>query len=314
MIFFYSSTIHQPVNESFRKGFNNFLPFNVKQHFLREFIPLDELDKTLEETITHEDFESSHIKCESYENINELKNARDYDSDIHNVIFLDDLNKQQLSDERVQMVFERVFRRSRHNTLSLFVITHGFYVQHKDTIRENCTIIHQFIRNFFANIDCIDRQLSLTDMLIKKYKRFVNIVWSEDYNFVTIDLTKKLMGKIKKTTYALSTFFSTNYVKVKQLIKKWTSKSAQIVKLKNPSVSSIKTKIQKSSYFIFVLESTLFINFGEKKQQMIFGKDLLTIYRDRLRNALFRKVTKENSKTKELLGVFFEEFKNYIEF
>ena len=36
--------------------------------------------------------------------------------------------------------------------------------------------------------------------------------------------------------------------------------------------------------------------------------------RSRLRNALFSQVTKKNSTTEELLGISFEEFKNYIEF
>ena len=36
----------------------------------------------------------SNIECESYENIDELKNAQQYDSDIHNVIIFDDLNKK----------------------------------------------------------------------------------------------------------------------------------------------------------------------------------------------------------------------------
>ena len=36
--------------------------------------------------------------------------------------------------------------------------------------------------------------------------------------------------------------------------------------------------------------------------------------RNRLRNALLNQVTKKNSKTEELLGISFKEFKNYIEF
>ena len=94
----YSPTIHQPVYKTNIRCLNNFLPLNVIQSFLSEVIPLDELDKTIEEIVTHEDFESSHIECESYEDINELKNAQDYDPDIHNVIILDDLNHQQLND------------------------------------------------------------------------------------------------------------------------------------------------------------------------------------------------------------------------
>ena len=194
-IFIYSPTIHQPVYRTIIKCFNKFLPLNIIQNILREGIPLDELEKTIEEIINDEDFESSHIECESYENIDELKNPQDYDLNIHNVIILDDLNKQQLNDEKVQMLFKR----GRHNNLSIFVITHGFYELPKDTIRENSSIIHHFITNNFANVESLHRQLSSTDMLIKEYKYFINTVWEEDYNFITIDLTKKKNdGKYRK--------------------------------------------------------------------------------------------------------------------
>ena len=167
-IFIYSPTIHQPVYRTILRSFNNFLPLNVIQNIFREGIPLDELDKTIEEIINDEDFESSHIECESHENIDELKNPQDYDPNIHNVIILDDLNKQQLNDEKVQMLFKR----GRHNNLSIFVVTHGFYELPKDTIREISSIIHHFITNNFANVECLHRQLISTDLLIKKFKYF----------------------------------------------------------------------------------------------------------------------------------------------
>ena len=189
-IFIYSPTIHQPVYRTMIKCFNNSLPLNIIQNILREGIPLDELDKTIEEIINNEDFKSSHIVCESYENIDELKNPQDYDSNIHNVIILDDLNKHQLNEERVQMLFKR----GRHNNLSIFVATHGFYELPKDTIRENSSIIHNFITNNFANVECLHCQLSSTDMLIKEFKYFCNKVWEKDFNFIILDLSKKKSG------------------------------------------------------------------------------------------------------------------------
>ena len=186
-ILIFSPTIHQPTYKTIIKCFNNFLPLNVIQNILKEQIPLDELETTIEEIINDEDFESSHIECESYDNIDELKNPQEYESDIHTVIILDDLNKQQLQDPRVQMLFKR----GRHNNLSIFVISHGFYELPKDTIRENSTIIHHFITNNFANVECIHRQLASTDMVIKEFKQFCHEVWNDDYNFITIDLTKK---------------------------------------------------------------------------------------------------------------------------
>ena len=115
------------------------------------------------------------------------KNPQNYDSDIHNVIIFDDINKQQLNDEKTLMLFKR----SCHNNLSIFVITHGFYELPEDTIRENSSIIHHFMTNNYAKIECIHRQLASTDMVIREFKRFCNIVWEENFNFFTRDLTKK---------------------------------------------------------------------------------------------------------------------------
>ena len=54
--------------------------------------------------------------------MDELKNATEYDSEKHNKIIFDDLNKNQLNDNKVQMLFKR----GRHNNISVFVISHGF--------------------------------------------------------------------------------------------------------------------------------------------------------------------------------------------
>ena len=204
-ILIFSPTIQQPTYKTIIKCFNNFLPLNVIQNLLKEQNPLDELDTTIEETINDDDFESSHIECESYDNLDELKDPQVYESDIHTVIILDDLNKQQLLDPLVQMLFKR----GRHNNLSIFVITHSFYELPKDTIRENSTIIHQCITNNFANVGCIHGHLASTDMVIKEFKQIRHEVWHDDYNFISIDLTKKKNDvnhrKNLKTLYLSST-------------------------------------------------------------------------------------------------------------
>ena len=116
-----------------------------------------------------------------------MKDPQEYESDIHTLIILDDSNKHQLQDPRVQIIFKR----GRHNNVSIFVLSHGFYELPKDTIRENSTITHHFITNNIANVECIHRQLSSADMLIKEFKQFCHDVWNDDYNFTTFDLTKK---------------------------------------------------------------------------------------------------------------------------
>ena len=144
------------------------------------------------------------IEIEFYDNIDDLKNAQEYDSDKNNIIILDDLNKDQLNDKRLQMLFKR----GRHNNISVVVISHGFYELPKDTIRENSDIIHHFITNNFCNVESIHRQLSSTDMKIKEFKKFCHDVWLKDYNFITIDLTKNITnGKYRNRKIQILYFY-----------------------------------------------------------------------------------------------------------
>ena len=129
-----------------------------------------------------------------------MRDAQEYDSDKHIIIILDDLSKDQLNDKKVQILFKR----GRHNNISVFVISHGFYELPKDTIRENSSIIHHFITNNFCNVECIHRQLCSTDLIIQEFKKFCNNVWLKDYNFITIDLTKnKFNGKYSQNLDAM---------------------------------------------------------------------------------------------------------------
>ena len=91
------------------------------------------------------------------------------------LVILDDLSKDQLNDKKVQMLFKR----GRHNNISVFVISHGFYELPKDTIRENSNIIHHFITNNYCNVECIHRQLCSTDMKIHEFKKFCYDCWGK---------------------------------------------------------------------------------------------------------------------------------------
>ena len=194
-IYIHSPTIHQPNYQKLIKCFQSFLPLNVIDNILKEDISLEELDDVIEVIVNDEDFVSSEIEIEFYDNIDEMKDANEYDSEKHNVIILDDLSKDQLNDKKVQMLFKR----GRHNNISVFVISHGFYQWPKDTITENSNIIHLFITNNYCNVESIHRQLCSTDLKIHEFKKFCHDFWLQDYNFITIDLTKnKNIGKYRK--------------------------------------------------------------------------------------------------------------------
>ena len=90
-------------------------------NILKEDISLEDLGNVIDAIVNDKDFVSSEIEIEFYDNIDELKDTTEYDSDKHNIIIVDDLNKEQLNYKRVQMLFKR----ARHSNLSVFVISHG---------------------------------------------------------------------------------------------------------------------------------------------------------------------------------------------
>ena len=84
----YSPTIHQLNYQKIIKCFQSFLPLNIIDNILEDDISLEELDGVIEVIITDEDFVSSEVEIEAYDNLNELKNATEYDFEKHNVIIL----------------------------------------------------------------------------------------------------------------------------------------------------------------------------------------------------------------------------------
>ena len=71
----------------------------------------------LEEIVNDKDFEKSDTEIETYESIEELKFPQDYDDG--GKFILDDLNEKEMNDPRVHTMFKR----SRHNNLSIFIIS-----------------------------------------------------------------------------------------------------------------------------------------------------------------------------------------------
>ena len=115
-IYIYSPSLHQDLYQKLIKCFNVFLPLHVIQNIINENISIENLDSIINELINDPDFESSEIEIETYDSIEELKYPQDYEEGI---IILDDLNEKEMEDPRVQAMFKR----SRHNNLSIFIIS-----------------------------------------------------------------------------------------------------------------------------------------------------------------------------------------------
>ena len=75
----------------------------------------------IEEVSNNKDFEKSDTEVETKESIEELKYPQEYEDG--GIVILDDLNEKKMNDRRALAMFKR----SRHNILSIFKISQVYY-------------------------------------------------------------------------------------------------------------------------------------------------------------------------------------------
>ena len=141
-IYIYSPSLHQDLHQKLKKCFNNHIPIHIIPNNLNE----EDIDLVIEEVVNNKDFEKSNTEIEKYESREELKFPQEFDDG--GFIILDDLNEKEMNDPRVQAMSKR----SRHNFLSIFIISQDYYELPKKTIRANGNIYHIFTPNNFLDV------------------------------------------------------------------------------------------------------------------------------------------------------------------
>ena len=138
-IYIYSPSLHQDLYQKLIKCFSNYTPIHIIPNILIE----EDIDLVIEEVINNEDFQKSNTEIEIFDNIENLKFPQEYEN--NSIIILDDLNQKEMIDLKVQAMFKR----SRHNYLSIFIIRQDYYELSKKTKRCNGNIFHIFKTNNF---------------------------------------------------------------------------------------------------------------------------------------------------------------------
>ena len=91
-----------------------------------------------------------------------------------------------MNDARVQAMFKR----SRHNNLSMFTISLDYYGLPKRTIRVNVIIYHILKSNNYRDVQNIYQDKASMDMTPMDFKYLTITCWNEKYQPLTIDMTK----------------------------------------------------------------------------------------------------------------------------
>ena len=181
-IYIYSPSLLQDFYQKLIKCFSNFIPNHIIPNVLNE----KDIDVVIDEVINKKDFEKSKIEKETYDSIEELKFPQVYNSDQPIVNNLDDLNEKQMDDPRVQAMFKR----SKLNDISIFIISQDYYKLSKKTIRANGSIYHIFKPNHFLDVQKIYLDKASMDMTLGEFKYLTSTCLKEKYQSLPIDMSK----------------------------------------------------------------------------------------------------------------------------
>ena len=179
-IYIYSPSLHQDLYQKLIKCLSNYIPTYIIPKFLNE----KDIDVVIEEIVNNKDFQKSDTEVETFDNIEELRYPQEYEN--NSIFILDDLNQKEMDDPRVQAIFKR----SRHNILSIFIIGQDYYELSKKTIRCNGNIFHIFKPNHFRDVSNLYQDKSSMDMTLNEFKLLTSTCWNEKYQPLTIDMTK----------------------------------------------------------------------------------------------------------------------------
>ena len=179
-IYIYSPSLHQDLYQKLIKCFTNYIRIHIIPNILNE----EDIDIVIEKIVDKKDFEKSNTEIESFEGIEELKYPQEYEN--NSIIILDDLNQKEKDDPRVQAMFKR----SRHNNLSIFIISQDYYELGKKTIRCNGNIYHIFNPNNFRDVQKLYQDKASMDMTLNEFKLLTSTCWNKNYQPLTIDMTK----------------------------------------------------------------------------------------------------------------------------
>ena len=179
-IFIYSSSLHQDFYQKLIKCFSNYIPIHIIPNILTE----EDIDIVIEELVNIENFQKSNTEIETFDNIEELKFPQEHEN--NSTVILDALYEKEMNDPRVQAIFKQ----SRHNNLSIFIISQDYYELSKKTIRANGNIYHIFKPNNFRDVLNIYQDKGSMDMTLNDLKLSTSTCWNERYQPLTIDKTK----------------------------------------------------------------------------------------------------------------------------
>ena len=132
-VYIYSPSLHEDLYQKLNTCFSNYIPIHIIPNFLID----EDIDVVIEKIVINKDFEKPNTVIETYESIEELRFPQVYEN---NNNILDDLKEKEINNDKIHTIFKR----GRHNILSIFIFSKDYYELPKRTIRANGNIYHIF--------------------------------------------------------------------------------------------------------------------------------------------------------------------------
>ena len=126
-MYIYSPSLHQDLYQKLGKCFSNYIPIHIIPNILNE----EDIGLVSDEIVNNKDFPKSDCEIETCELGEKLEFPQEYEDE--GTIILGDPNEKEINDPRVKAMFKR----SRHISLSVFIISQDYYELPKKTIRAN---------------------------------------------------------------------------------------------------------------------------------------------------------------------------------
>ena len=184
----YSASLHQDLYQKLIKCFSNHIPIHIIPNIFNE----EHFEIVIEEIVNNKDFEKTDTEMETYDNIDELKFPQDYEN--NSIMILDDLNEKEINSDKTQAMFKR----GRHNNLSIFIISQDYYELPKRTTRANGNIYHIFKPNNFRDVKNLYQDKASMDMTLNEFKLLTSTCWNRSFQPLKIDMTKdKYQGRYR---------------------------------------------------------------------------------------------------------------------
>ena len=100
--------------------------------------------------------------------------------------------------------FQAMFKRSRHNILSIFIISQDYYELSEKTIRCKGNIYHILKPNNYRNVQNLYQDKAFMDMTLNEFKYLTSTCWDKQYQPLTIDMTQdKFCGRYRLGLYSI---------------------------------------------------------------------------------------------------------------